>query len=116
LLREIRKLGYQGSSSLLVRYISQGRRSPRRAARILLTRPDRLIVGQHQTLTGLAEAYPEMTALTSLIATFAALPVPDPATKPAPPADFRRTRRRLPHVHSFTCGPGLDIQAATARQ
>jgi hypothetical protein len=46
LLREIRERGYQGSSNLLVRYIHQRRLegdrphlSPRRAARILLTRP-----------------------------------------------------------------------------
>lgn len=45
-LREIRELGYPGSSTLLVRYISQGRieadrphLSPRRAARLLLSRP-----------------------------------------------------------------------------
>ena len=44
--------GYQGSSNLLVRYINQGRLegsrphlSPRRPARILLTRPDRLAGG-----------------------------------------------------------------------
>ena len=47
LLREIRDLGYPGSSNLLVRYLSQGRAdaerphlSPRRATGILLTRPD----------------------------------------------------------------------------
>ena len=45
-------LGYQGSSSLLVRYITQGRveadrphLSPRRAARLLLTRPSSLTAG-----------------------------------------------------------------------
>ena len=102
LLREIRELGYQGSSNLLVRYISQGRLesdrphlSPRRAARILLTRPDRLTAGQHETLAGLTAACPEMTALTSLITSFAALLAPDPGndarlrqwiTAPAPPA------------------------------
>ena len=60
LLREIRGRGYQGSSNLLVRYISQGRLdsdrphlSPRRAARILLTRPDHLTGGQQETLAGL---------------------------------------------------------------
>ena len=49
--------GYQGSSNLLVRYINQGRvegdrphLSPRRAARLLLTRPDRLTGGQQETL------------------------------------------------------------------
>ena len=53
LLREIRERGYQGSSNLLVRYIDQGRLegdrphlSPRPAARLLLTRPDRLTGGQ----------------------------------------------------------------------
>ena len=85
LLREIRERGYQGSSNLLVRYINQGRLdsdrphlSPRRAARILLTRPDRLTAGQHETLAGLTAACPEMTALTSLITSFAALLAPDP--------------------------------------
>jgi hypothetical protein len=69
LLREIRERGYQGSSNLLVRYINQGRvegdrphLSPRRAARILLTRPDRLTTGQADTLAGLGGACPEMTA------------------------------------------------------
>jgi len=84
-LREIRELGYQGSSNLPVRYINQGRAeggrphlSPRRAARILLTRPDRLTAGQHETLAGLTAAGPEMTALTSLITSFAALAGPRP--------------------------------------
>ena len=85
LLREIRERGYRGSSSLLVRYINQGRLdgdrphlSPRRAARILLTRPDRLTAGQQETLAGLTAACPEMTALASLITSFAALLAPDP--------------------------------------
>jgi hypothetical protein len=85
LLREIRELGYQGSSNLLVRYINQGRLdgdrphlSPRRATRILLTRPDRLTAGQHETLAELTAACPEMTTLASLVTSFAALLVPDP--------------------------------------
>ena len=122
LLREIRERGYQGSSNLLVRYINQGRAegdrphlSPRRAARILLTRPDRLTAGQQETLAGLEGACPEMTALAGLITSFAALLVPDPGndtrlrqwTTNARAAD-------LPHLHSFTRGLDLDIQAATA--
>ncbi len=78
--REIRERGYQGSSNLLVRYINQGRLdsdrphlSPRRATRILLTRPDHLTPGQHETLAGLEGACPEMTALAGLIRSFAAL-------------------------------------------
>jgi hypothetical protein len=84
LLREIRELGSQGSSNLGVRYIDQGRPdsdrpplSPRPAARILLTRPDRLTAGQQLTA-----ACPEITTLASLVASFAALLVPDRATTP----------------------------------
>jgi transposase len=122
LLRDIRELGYQGSSNLLVRYINQGRLegdrphlSPRRAARILLTRPDRLTAGQHETLAGLTAACPEMTALTSLITSFAALLAPDPGNDARLRqwiADARAAD--LPHLHSFTRGLDLDIQAATA--
>ena len=87
LLREIRELGYPGSRTLLVQYLSQGRAgsgqphpSPRRAARLLLTRPDGLTPGQQEVLTGLTAACPEMTALASLVRSFAALLDPHPAT------------------------------------
>jgi transposase len=122
LLREIRELGYQGSSNLLVRYINQGRLdsdrphlSPRRATRILLTRPDRLTAGQHETLAGLTAACPEMTALTSLITSFAALLAPDPGNHARLLQWITDARAAgLPDVHSFTRGLDLDIQAATA--
>jgi hypothetical protein len=85
LLREIRELGYQGSSNLLVRYINQGRLdggrphlSPRRAARLLLTRPDHLTGGQQETLARIQAACPEMSTLASCIRDFAALLAPDP--------------------------------------
>lgn len=49
LLAGIRATGYNGSFNLLVRYLNQGRHlddrphlSPRRAARLLLTRPENL--------------------------------------------------------------------------
>jgi hypothetical protein len=78
LLREIRELGYQGSRTLLVQYIAQGRAdagqphlSPRRAARLLLTRPDALTASQQQILAGLrgprcsnAPGYPASAART----------------------------------------------------
>jgi len=122
LLREIRELGYQGSSNLLVRYINQGRLdgdrphlSPRRAARILLTRPDRLTAGQQETLAGLTAACPEMTALASLVTSFAALLVPDPGNDTRLRQWITGARAAdLPHLHSFTRGLDLDIQAATA--
>jgi transposase len=122
LLREIRELGYQGSSNLLVRYINQGRLegsrphlSPRRAARILLTKPDGLTIGQAETLAGLTAACPEMNALAELIRSFAALLAPDPGNDARLKQWITDTRATgPPHVHSFTRGLDLDIQAATA--
>ena len=95
--------------------ISATASTTRRAARILLTRPDRLTAGQHETLAGLTAACPEMTALAGLITSFAALLVPDPGND----ARLRQwtTDARAadpPHLHSFTRGLDLDIQAATA--
>jgi transposase len=122
LLREIRERGYQGSSNLLVRYINQGRLdgdrphlSPRRAARLLLTRPDRLTGGQQETLARIEAACPEMSALASHIRSFAALLVPDPANAARLQEWITAARAAdLPHVRAFTRGLDLDIQAATA--
>ena len=122
LLREIRELGYQGSSNLLVRYISQGRLDgarphlpPRRAARILLTRPGNLTAGQHETLVRLTAACAEMTTLASLITSFAALLAPDPGNDGRLRQWITEARAAdLPHLHSFTRGLDLDLQAATA--
>ena len=122
LLREIRELGYQGSSNLLVRYVNQGRLdgdrphlSPRQAARILLTRPDRLTAGKNETLAGIEAACPEMTAVAGLVRSFAALLAPDPGNDGKLRQWITDARAAgLPHVHSFTRGLDLDIQAATA--
>ena len=121
LLRE-RERGYQGSSNLLVRYLSQGRLdgdrphlSPRRATRLLLTRPDRLTSSQAETLARIEAACPEMTALASLIRDFAALLVPDPGNAARLHEWITAARAAdLPWVHAFTRGLDLDIQAATA--
>ena len=102
LLREIRELGYQGSSNLLVRYINQGRAdadrphlSPRKAAQLLLTRPDSLTGGQRETLARLSAACPEMTALAGLVRSFAGPADPGPGQRrQAPAVDHRRARRR----------------------
>ena len=122
LLREIRERGYQGSSNLLVRYINQGRLdgsqphlSPRRAARLLLTRPDRLAGGQQETVSRVGAACPEMTALATLIRDFAALLAPDPGNATRLREWITSARAAgLPHVHAFTRGLDLDIQAATS--
>jgi transposase len=122
LLREIRERGYQGSSNLLVRYVNQGRLdgdrphlSPRRAARILLTRPDRLTGGQAETRARLEAACPEMTALTALISSFAGMLNPAKENEAGLQRWIASAREAdLPHLHSFTRGLNLDIQAVTA--
>jgi transposase len=122
LLSEIRERGYQGSSNLLVRYINQGRLdsdrphlSPRRASRILLTKPDHLTAGQQETLAGLQGACPEMTALAALIRSFAEMLAPDAENGARLQRWITSAREAdLPHLHSFTRGLDLDIQAATA--
>ena len=65
LLAEIREQGYPGSMNLLYRYITQGRveadrphLSPRRVARLLLTRPDALTGSQQVLLSKLTAACP----------------------------------------------------------
>jgi hypothetical protein len=88
LLREIRELGYPGSSNLIVRYLNQGRAdarrphlSPRRATRIFLTRPDNRTGAQRETAERLASACPETTALDGLTGSLAAMLAPAPANE-----------------------------------
>jgi transposase len=108
--------------NLLVRYINQGRLdsdrphlSPRRAARILLTSPDRLTGGQAETRARLEAACPEMTALTSLISSFAQMLAPSRENEAGLQQWITRAREAdLPHLHSFTRGLDPDIQAVTA--
>ena len=122
LLREIRERGYPGSSNLLVRYINQGRLdsdrphlSPRRAARILLTKPVRLTGAQAETRARLEAACPEMTALAGLIGSFAGMLVPARENEAGLQRWITSVREAdLPHLHSFTRGLDLDIQAVTA--
>jgi transposase len=122
LLREIRERGYQGSSNLLVRYINQGRLdgsqphlSPRRAARLLLTRPGHPAAGQQETVSRVQAACPEMTALASLIRDFAGFLTPEPGNATRLQEQITSARAAdLPHAHAFTRGLDLDIQAATA--
>jgi transposase len=121
LLREIRELGYPGSSNLLVRYITQGRvgadrphLSPRRTARLLLTRPADLTGSQTALLASITAACPEMTALAGLVRSFAALLVPDLANAGLLQQWIAAARAAgLPHLHAFCNGLDLDLQAAT---
>lgn len=122
LLSEIRALGYNGSHNLLVRYLNQGRHlddqphlSPRRAARLMLTRPENLTERQRERLAPLTAACPEMTALASIVRSFAALLAPR-EDNPALLAEWTAAAREadLPHVHSFTRGIDQDIDAVIA--
>jgi Transposase len=122
LLAEIRELGYPGSMNLLYGYITQGRveadrphLSPRRVARMLLTRPDALSDSQQVLLGKLTAACPEMTSLAGLVCDSAALLHPDPGNE-ARLSGWARTARAadLPSVHAFVRGLDLDAQAAIA--
>jgi transposase len=122
LLAEIREQGYQGSMNLLYRYITQGRvesdrphLSPKRVARLLLTRPAALSSSQQELLGQLTTACPEMTSLARLIGSFAALLSPDPGNE-IRLKDWVQAARAcdLPVIHAFTRGLDLDPQAAAA--
>ncbi|WP_033443440.1 ISL3 family transposase [Saccharothrix sp. NRRL B-16314] len=122
LLGEIRTLGYDGSQNLLVRYLNQGRHldehphlSSRRAARLLLTRPENLTERQRERLDALTASCPEMTALAGVVRSFAALIVPHKDNAGRLTAWTTAAREAdLPHVHSFVRGIDQDIDAATA--
>lgn len=122
LLAEIRAMGYNGSHNLLVRYLNQGRHlddhphlSPRRAARLLLTRPENLTERQHERLQDLTAACPEMTTLAGLVRSFAALLAPH-KDNPERLTEWITTAREadLPHVHSFARGIDQDVNAVVA--
>jgi transposase len=122
LLREIREPGCPGSRALLVQYIAQGRAgagrpdpSPRRAARLMLTRPGALTASQQEALTAITAACPEMTAAASLVRSFAALLTPHPRNARRLQKWITAARAAdLPRLHAFTRGLDLDSKAATA--
>jgi transposase len=122
LLAEIRALGYTSSQNLLVRYLNQGRHlddhphlSPRRAARLLLTRPENLTEGQRERREALAAACLEMAAVASAVRSFAALLAPQKDNPDRLAAWITATREAdLPHVRSFARGIHQDIDAVTA--
>jgi hypothetical protein len=122
LLREIRGLGYPGSSNLLVRYLNQGRADaprshlpPRKAVQLLLSKPDNLNDSQRATAARLTSSCPELKALASLIGSFAALLVPGPANEERLVQWIAGARAAdLPNLRSFTRGLDLGIKAVTA--
>nr|WP_322723633.1 ISL3 family transposase [Streptomyces spongiae] len=122
LFHEIKELGYTGSLNLLYRYITQGRAegnrpvlTPRRFARLLLTRPDNLRDKDTELLRELISACPEMTELARLVRQFAALltPATDNAIRLTEWINAVRATD-LPHLHAFANGLELDRTAVDA--
>jgi hypothetical protein len=70
----------------------RARTTRRRAARILLTRPDHVTGGQAETLVRIEAACPQMTALTALIRSFAEMLTPAGKRGRAPAMDHQRPR------------------------
>jgi Transposase len=122
LFEEIKALGFTGCLNLLYKYINQGRAdadrshiSPRRLARMLLTRPDNLKAEQHELLAKLTAACPEMTQLAAGIRDFAPLLTPHTDNPDALTRWIARVRTAdLPHLHAFTQGLDRDIDAVIA--
>ncbi|MEV5750840.1 ISL3 family transposase [Actinoallomurus sp. NPDC052308] len=122
LLREICERGYTGSQNLLYRYITQGRVeedrpaiSPRRLARLLLSRPDTLRPDQQELLAKTTSACPEMSRLAALVRGFAQLLTPaDDNAGRLQEWTSTAEEANLPHVHSFIRGLRLDQDAVHA--
>lgn len=122
LFEEIKTLGFTGCLNLLHKYINQGRAdadrshiSPRRLARMLLTRPDNLKPEQHELLAKLTAACPEMTQLAAGIRDFAPLLTPHTDNADALTHWIAQVRTAdLPHLHAFTRGLDRDIDAVIA--
>lgn len=122
LLREIKELGYTGTSNLLHRYINQGRVesdrrpvSPRRLTSLILTDPARLSDRQRDLLAELTGRCPQMKALLGHTRNFAMLLRPKASNADDLEAWIAAVGDEdLPHLHSFTRGLEEDHAAVTA--
>jgi transposase len=122
LFNEIKTLGYQGSFNLLYRYITQGRVeadrlpvSPRRLARLLLTRPDSLKDEHRRLLDDVTTACPQMIDLAELVRGFADLLRPHEGNAERLNAWITTARTcDLPHLHAFIRGLDQDHDAVRA--
>ncbi|MFE2188913.1 transposase, partial [Streptomyces sp. NPDC059455] len=122
LFEEIKALGFTGCLNLLHKYINQGRAdadrshiSPRRLARMLLTRPDNLKTEQHELLAKLTASCPEMTQLAAGIRDFAPLLTPHADNADALTRWIAQVREAdLPHLRTFTRGLDRDLDAVIA--
>ena len=122
LFAEIKQLGYQGSLNLLYRYITQGRAegdrppvSPRRFARLMLTRPENLTGTQRELCHELTTACPEMIETAGFVRSFAAFLTPREDNAERLEEWIATVRAAdLPNLHAFTRGLDLDKQAVRA--
>ncbi|MFL4909334.1 ISL3 family transposase [Streptomyces sp. MMS24-I2-30] len=122
LFEEIKALGYEGCLNLLHKYINQGRAdadrshiSPRRLARMLLSRPDNLKAEHHELLAKITAACSEMTQLVAGIRDFAPLLSPHADNADALTRWVTQVRDDdLPHLHAFARGLERDRDAVNA--
>ncbi|MEU2289050.1 ISL3 family transposase [Streptomyces sp. NPDC013178] len=122
LFEEIKALGFTGCLNLLHKYINQGRAdadrshiSPRRFARMILTRPDNLKTEHHDLLARLTAACPEMTQLAAGIRGFAKLLTPCDGNADGLSRWIIQVRATdLPYLHSFSRGLERDRDAVIA--
>ncbi|MFJ2034371.1 transposase, partial [Streptosporangium sp. NPDC087985] len=106
----------------VIPYITQGRAegdrpviTPRRLARLLLTRPDKLREGDTRLLWELTAACPELTELARLVRSFAELLTPTEGNDAKLTAWITAARAAdLPHLHGFANGLELDRDAVNA--
>ncbi len=122
LLRDIKVLGYTGTSNLLHRYINQDRVeadrrpiSPRSLTGLILTDPAHLSDKQRGLLDEITGRCPEMKALTGHTRNFATLLRPAAGNADRLEAWIDAVRAEdLPHLHSFTRGLDQDRAAVAA--
>ncbi|MEU6512302.1 ISL3 family transposase [Streptomyces sp. NPDC046942] len=122
LFEEIKALGFTGCLNLLHKYINQGRAdaershiSPRRLARMILTRPDNLKAEHRDLLARLIAACCEMTQLATTVRDFAALLTPHAGNADGLSRWIAQVRAAdLPHLHAFTRGLDRDRDAVIA--
>ncbi|MET8404903.1 ISL3 family transposase [Streptomyces sp900116325] len=122
LFEEIKALGFTGCLNLLHKYINQGRAdtdrshiSPRRLARMMLTRPDNLKAEHQDLLVRLTAACPEMTQLAATIKNFAQLLMPRAGNADGLARWTVQVRAAdLPHLNAFARGLERDRDAVIA--
>lgn len=122
LFEEIKALGFTGCLNLLHKYINQGRAdadrshiSPRRLARMILTRPDNLKAEYRDLLARITAACPGMTQLAAVVGGFAELLMPRTENADGLSRWIVQVRAvDLPHLHAFTRGLERDRDAVIA--